>query len=221
MRISAKRISASGLLLAMLIATLAYQAGGAAMLAGQPTALVTVNLGKVMENLNQRATAEANLRDMAEKLNAEKDKRTAEFTQMDTELQELSKNAASSDDEARQKLQERFALEKLKFEAWKQTAEAKIDIEEALLYKELYQSIKREAAALAKTAGYDVVLVDDSQGELSFKADPRMPRRAQVLQQIAGRRMLYGNEALDITEDLIQRMNNAEKAMGPKPNPNP
>src|SRR5687768_11516265 len=99
MRNSVKRFSATGLLLAILIATLAYQAGGAAILAGQPTAIVTVNLGKVMENLNQRATAEANLRDMAEKLNAEKDRRSAEFTQMETELKELSKNGVSSDDE--------------------------------------------------------------------------------------------------------------------------
>jgi Skp family chaperone for outer membrane proteins len=219
MRLLSKQCSAASLLLLILIATLAYRAGGAAMLAGQPTSIVTVNLGAVMEKLNQRANAAANVNSMAEKIKAEVEKKNAEFGKMKADVDAVIEAGASSDDPARQALQEKLMLERLKFEAWHQTALAKLDIEESLLLQDLYRNIKREAAQLATDVGYDVVLVDDSQGELSAKADPRVPRRVQVMQQIAGRRLLHVNKTIDITDDLIQRMNNAEKAMGPKPAP--
>ena len=110
-----------------------------------------------------------------------------------------------------------FLLKQMRYEAWKQFVIDKVDIEESLMLQDLYRSVKREAALLGTAAGYDVVLVDDSQGELAIDPDARMPRRAQVLQQIAGRRMLHVNKQIDITDDLVQRMNNAFKAVGPKP----
>jgi hypothetical protein len=41
-----------------------------------------------------------------------------------------------------------------------------------------------------------------------------VPREAQILQQISDRRMLYANPQLDITDELITRMNNEWKASG-------
>jgi Skp family chaperone for outer membrane proteins len=42
--------------------------------------------------------------------------------------------------------------------------------------------------------------------------DAQMPRETQVRQQISTRRVLYASPSIDITEQLIIRMNNAYAA---------
>ena len=215
MRSSAK-YGFAGAVLAVVAVGLGFQAGGGGM-AGRPTIIVTVNLGSVIEKLDQRAKAEQDLKKIADQLKAEEEKLSGELKKMRTDIEEMEK--ANGDDESSEerKLKEDFLLKQMRYEAWKQFVVDKVDIEESLLLQDLYRSVKREAALLGTAAGYDVVLVDDSQGELAIDPDARMPRRAQVLQQIAGRRMLHVNKQIDITDDLVQRMNNAFKAVGPKP----
>ena len=103
----------------------------------------------------------------------------------------------------------------LKYQAWARFSTDKIDIEKALVLHDIYRSIKTAVSQMASSSGYDVVLVDDSQGELTTSTEARVPRESQIRQQIAGRRMLYGNPMIDITDDLIARMNNAHKAGSP------
>ncbi len=66
------------------------------------------------------------------------------------------------------------------------------------------------------------MIVDDSQGDLGTTEDSRLSREAQVRQQIAARRVLYSAPVVDVTDQLIIRMNNEFKA-GPvaaaKPEP--
>jgi Skp family chaperone for outer membrane proteins len=203
-----------GTLLALAAVGLGFQAGGGA---GRPTVIVTVNLGAVIEKLDQRAKAEQDLKKIAEQLKAEEEKLSNELKKMRTDIEAMDKANGDDDSSEERKLKEDFLLKQMRYEAWKQFVIDKVDIEESLLLQDLYRSVKREAGLLASAAGYDLVLVDDSQGELAIDPEARMPRRAQVLQQIAGRRLLYTNKQIDITDDLVQRMNNAFKAVGPKP----
>jgi len=200
-------------------------AGGAAMRAGQATTIVTVNLGAVLEKLNQRDEAERNLKAIADNNKAEIEKRQSDMSAMQKEIEKLQSDAkAQPDGKEKDQLQQKVdakmeeaALADYRNQAWARFAADKMDIERALVAQDLYRSIKSAAASLAATAQYDLVVVDDSQGELSTSSDSRMPRESQVLQQIAGRRLLYANKAIDITDDLIQRMNNDHNAVGPKP----
>ena len=50
--------------------------------------------------------------------------------------------------------------------------------------------------------------MDDSSSELPLNREARVPAQVQLLEQIAARKILYINDALDITQDLIVRMNN-------------
>lgn len=192
---------------------LGFQAGGRA---GRPTVIATLNLGAVIEKLDQRAAAEQSLKKMGEDLKAEEEKLSAELKKLMADIETIEKANGDTDTSEERKLKEDFLLKQMRYEAWTQFVKDKADIEESLLLQDLYRSVKREAAQLAAAAGYDLVLVDDSQGELMVDPEARASRRAQTLQQIAGRRMLYVNRSIDITDDLVQRMNNAFKSMGPK-----
>lgn len=206
--------TATTILLVALIVTIAYQAGGGALLPGQPTTVVTVDLGAVLEKLDQRADAEASLNAMTSQLKVQNEHKTADIKKMQDEY------AAMGESPQKQELFDSIQLAMLNHKAWYGFNSDKLDVEASLRMQDLYRSIKTEVARMASASGFDIVLVDDSQGELSTSGDSRLSREAQTRQQIAARRMLFVNKpVLDITDDLIARMNNAHKAAGPKEAP--
>ena len=192
-------------------------------MAGQPTVAVTVNLGHVIENLTQRADSDARLRKLRDELLVEQERRQNEVKAMEEKAKGLQQQLEGANDAQRSNiesqlidLQEQAALAALNYQAWQTISAEKVDIEAALSMQDLYRSVKTAAAQMATTNRYDLVLVDDSQGDLSMSSEARVTRMDQIRQQIAARRLLYVNPAIDITEDLIQRMNNAYKTAGPK-----
>jgi Skp family chaperone for outer membrane proteins len=218
-----KRTSVIALtMVAVVGAAIGYQAFGAA-LAGQPTIVVTVNLGHVMEHLTQRSDSDARLKKMRDELLAEQERRQNEVRAMEEKAKGLQSQLEGATEAKKREiegqlldLQEQAALAALNFQAWQTISAEKVDIEAALSMQDLYRSVKLAAAQMASTSRYDLVLVDDSQGDLTMSSESRISRMDQVRQQISARRMLYVNPTIDITEDLIQRMNNAYKAAGPK-----
>jgi Skp family chaperone for outer membrane proteins len=209
-----QRLALTAGLFSLFAASLALAYQGGANRVGQPTAVATVNLSVVMEKLEQKSSMQANLVTMAAKLKAEDQATKDELTKMQNDLKGMTTETAE-----REALQEKLAMATLKYQAWAKFSSEKIDIEESLVLQDLYRSIKEAVAQLATTSRLDIVLVDDSKGELRTDPDARMPRKAQILQQVAERRMLYTNPQIDITDDLIERMNNAFRAAGAvKPN---
>lgn len=193
-----------------LVGFIGYKALGAAMSAGQPTAVVTVSLSLVLEKLDQRADAEANLNSIIDSMKTESQRRGDALKKMKAELD------ATPESEGKEQLRDKYVLEVLQNEASNRFMADRADIESSIMLQDLYRSIKAAVAQLASSAKYDVVLVDDSQGELQVTNDSKTPREMQVRQQIAGRRMLYTNPMIDITDDLIVRMNNAHKGEAKK-----
>ena len=181
----------------------------------KPAVIATVRLSTVLEKLDQRGEALANMTAMSQQVRADEAKRKEEITKLQEQLEAMRKDLVDKPvtPEA-MALQEQLAQKTLRFQAWSRFTLDRVDIEKALQYQDIYRSIKTAAAAMATANGYDIVLVDDSQGELTTTPDARVSREAQVIQQIIGRRMLYANPALDITDELITRMNNAHKAAG-------
>jgi len=180
---------------------------GRVMLA-RPTTVVGVNLPAVLEKLDERVRAELSLRSMAEKMQSE-----------DTEWQEKIKarqaalnDVPEADLPRRQKLGEELALMVLEFEAWRRFATESIDIEKSLLLRDLDNSVRKAIRRLAEANGYDIVVMDDTGQQLTVNPESKVPRELQVKQQMVARRLLYVNPAVDITDQLIERMNNAFNA---------
>jgi Skp family chaperone for outer membrane proteins len=195
-----------GLLCIASLGVCAYRALAAAMSAGQPTAVVTVNLAKVLEKLDQRVDSETNLKKMVDSMRVEDQKKSDELKKMKADLD------AMADSSAKEELRDKFVLMMFQHEAAARFMADRLDIESALLLQDLYKNIKLTVAQMARSSNFDVVLVDDSQGELVMTADSKVPREAQIRQQIAGRRLLYTNPGIDITDALIVRMNNEYKS---------
>lgn len=173
----------------------------------RPGVVATVRLSAVLDALQQRADAAANLKQMNDQIVAENAARNEAMEKMLEEVKALPDGSAE-----RQAKQETFALERLKHEAWLNFSQKKTDIEASLVMQDLYRSVKAAIAQMAAASRIDVVLIDDSKGELITSAESRVSRVEQVRQQIASRRLLYVNPTIDITDDLIERMNNAWKA---------
>ncbi|MHC4989729.1 MAG: OmpH/Skp family outer membrane protein [Planctomycetota bacterium] len=205
MRRFAKSINVSSLVLvAVLLAVVVYEEVGARPpMLMKPTTVATVRLSKVLEGLEQRAEAEVALTAMAETVKAEAERREAEIRNLQTQTE------GADTAEQRMRLDEQLALTSLNYQAWLRFKQEQVDVERALLLEALYRSIRKAIAEMAETEGYDLVAVDDSEGAVTWSDDARVPREAQVLQQIAGRRLLYTNPSVDITDDVVARMNNA------------
>ena len=181
----------------------------------KPAVIATVRLSTVLEKLDQRGEALANMTAMSQQVRADEAKRKEEITKLQEQLDAMRKELVDKPVTPQaMALQEELAQKTLRFQAWSRFTLDRVDIEKAIQYQDIYRSIKTAAAAMASANGYDIVLVDDSQGEITTTADARVSREAQVIQQIVGRRMLYANPGLDITDELITRMNNAHKAAG-------
>jgi Skp family chaperone for outer membrane proteins len=195
------------ILIALLTAVVTYQAVGHRA-GAVPTTVATVSLMRVMEGLTQRGEAEIELRRMRDEIEAEAERRQGELEQMrDTLLEQ----PAVPDLEPRREALERGLIE---LQYWLELKREQVDVEMSIQYQQLYRSIKESVAEMADANGYDLVVVDDAEGELVVNPDARMSREAQIRQQIIARRLLYTSETVDVTNDLIQRMNNRYAAGG-------
>lgn len=205
----------SFLLIGVLVSIIAYQAGANRVAAPmQPATIAVVNLPRVMAGLEQRSSAEMQIRGMLTDINAERSKREAEVNRLQTEHEQLRRQALENPAIAAEAdaVEEQWVLERLRFQAWMQFNTDHVDIEHALVLQDLYRVVKAAAADMARTEGYDLVLVDDAEGELGFNPESRVPRTAQIEQQMLSRLMLYVNPRIDITNDIIERMNNTYRA---------
>ena len=194
------------LLVAMLSAVVSHHATASRGAMINPTVVVTVNRKAVLDGLNERAEAEAQLRAKTEDINAEDVRWKEELNDLGTQIKAMEQGPE------RDKLLTGFQRKNLDYQGFRRYAETKIDIERSLLYESLYNSISTAITLMAESEGYDIVIVDDSKAPFTENPDARVSREGHILQQIAVRRIMYANPMIDITQDLIVRMNNANNA---------
>ncbi len=202
-------------LIAVLLSIVAYQAGANRITSpANPATVAVVNLPAVLEGLAQRSEAEMDLRNMGTAINAEREKRETEIRRLGQEHDQLRRQSIENPDLTPEAdaIEERLVYEELRYRAWMEFTSDQVDLEQALILQDLYRVTKRAINQLAETEGYDLVLVDDGQGELMINPESRASRTAQIEQQMLARVMLYTNPAIDITNNLIERMNNAYRA---------
>ena len=172
----------------------------------QGLTIATVDLSSVFEGLTQRADADLHLGQMAERNRLERDRRAGEIEAL------RSQHRDTVDPATRQELEERIALASIEYATWVRFTNQKTDVEQSLVLQDLYRAVKQAAAELARSEGYDLVVVDDSLRQLRMSADSAISREEQVRQQIGSRRLLFADPGLDVTDDLIATMNRAYDA---------
>lgn len=177
----------------------------------QATTIATVDLTAVLEGLTQRADADLTLRQMAEESRTESDRRAGEIEALRAQFRDTVVPAT------RQDLEERLALAAIEYGAWVRLTNQKTDVEQSLVLQDLYRAIKVAAAEMALAEGYDLVIVDDSVRQLRLSLDSPLSREEQIRHQIGSRRLLFADPELNVTDDLIARMNRAYQASGGRP----
>jgi Skp family chaperone for outer membrane proteins len=77
------------------------------------------------------------------------------------------------------------------------------------MWQSMYRNVRAECQKLAEAEGYDAVLVNDGVGEIQLQRESKSPLEAQAQEQIVRRRVLYAAKSIDVTDQLVVRMNNA------------
>lgn len=188
---------------AVMIASPIIAYGKSHAVAPNPTVVAAVDYSRVVQSLQQFAQAQVNVTQKVEQLKAEGDKWTKELEALDARVKDESLSPGEH-----RKAQEDFALKALEFKNWQQFAQQDLDIDRSILFQEVDRAIMREIEELAQIGGYDLVITDDSGVEIGARDGIQAPREDQVKAQMNARRVLYASEIIDVTDELILRMNN-------------
>jgi Skp family chaperone for outer membrane proteins len=163
----------------------------------KPAVLVTVDLERVFNNLDEREAADVELQRLAEQLQSQGNRRAEEI---DGIREDLEIYTPGSDEH--QEMLTKLAMTSHDYRAFVEFSRMRIDASKAVTMRRIYSSIKAAVEREAQAKGYDVVFVNDSLAPLPTADEVETSR------QISARRMLYSNPQLDITQDIITRMNN-------------
>ncbi|MBM43932.1 MAG: hypothetical protein CMJ36_02820 [Phycisphaerae bacterium] len=167
-----------------------------------PTVVATVDMQLVMNGLSERADLQVDLAANSQAIESEEKRRAEEIERLAKELEDVV------DGSRRTSLQDELDLKILQRMAWLRFTQQEIDIEKSLMLENLYRSMQSAAKELAEIEGIDIVIIDDSGQGFDLLPNSQLSREGQVAQQMTSRRALYRDSAIDISEDLIIRMNN-------------
>jgi len=176
-----------------------------AAMAAPPTAVATVNVGKILTELSQSGSWQMQFNNLVNSIKAEGNKRQESLKEMRESADKLT------DPTQRQQGLDAFALKQLQSEEWLKLRQVEVDRERSLMWKSLIRSAREESKNVAESEGYQLVLLDDT--EAVIDADPKVnaPRETQVIQQISSIRVLYAAKTIDITEKVMVRIQNKTK----------
>jgi len=162
----------------------------------KPAVVACVDLERVFAGLDRHKAGEARLTDLMKAEATKRDAISAEIQSLQAELENFKPDSANFNETGR-KLSD--AAGRLK--VFEEVLRRKMEVEQAQLVRGTYNAIKGALPELCKAQGIDIVFMDDATPPFD-RADPR-----PITQQISGRRMLWFNPQLDITDDLIKSMN--------------
>ena len=194
---------AVALLALILIGTNRSAPATAASVQTTPTSIATVDLTKLLDQLDEQGALEQDMRrlegDLLEKLQLRKDAATALQAELDTLAPGSPRFLERSSE---------LLLARKDAQAFAEYSMSTLDLQQALNLQKMYWKTNDAVKELA-IGRFQLVLYRDVLTGFRFQESSRLSRTAQVQQQIASRSMLHAEPSLDITEELIQHLNNA------------
>ena len=186
---------------------------GRAAQPAQPTKIAVVDLFRLVNSLDQLEVHRQELSARRNELQAEIDQFVSQMQAIETELKEMDLTS-----------QERFnrqaRLLELRASAQAKTQASKLimDFEDNRRTLVRYRNILDTARTYATQQGYDILLVRSDVDSFGGLPEPDKIQPQQLEEVMLTRQMLYVNPSIDITDMLIQRMNNDFNAgLAPQP----
>lgn len=190
-------------LLGVIAAIVGYQAGAVRpepVPVAAPIAIATFDLEKTFNTIDEKKAADAELTRLAEDMKRQSDEQAKRLKAMETELQDLQAGTPRY-----KEVMEQATRATYEYQAQVEFFRTKLNMERARMMRTVYESIRTAAEQLAKERGLVAVLVDDS-------ITPIPPgTEEEINRQISARRMVYTAPEVDVTDELISRMNNLFK----------
>lgn len=182
-------------LLAMtIVLAFAAYAGAARAMRATPTAAAVVDLPRVIENLKEQQAVRADLTGRQEQLKQQLDakRKAANSLQGDLDLLQAGTPAYST---------KQSELDKavIDLQVWGEFEGRKLRMEEQLQVEALLRKVNDAVARVAQDNGYDVVFFKGQQ--IGMQRDGQ-PAQANL------RYVAYAAESIDLTDQVVQRMNN-------------
>lgn len=162
--------------------------------------IATVDLNRALEGLNERATLEDRLRQREAELQGKLEDMVAE---LEDERSKLEVMPAGSE---RRRLEDQLRQMVIRIEFESQFSRRLLDQTEAELLKGLYEKMVDATGRLAERNGYTMVIATDER--MRLPAPEGGATSADVQRAILSRRMLHVDRSHDITEELVNMMNN-------------
>jgi Skp family chaperone for outer membrane proteins len=169
----------------------------AAALRATPTAVATVDLQKVFEQLKEKTQLEADLRTRTEDLQQQEQDRRKTLANAQSDLDLLAPGTEAFN--AKQLELEKGVIE---LRSWSEFENQKLNRERGLQLENLYRKSLDAIGRVAGETGYDVVLFRESDPTFRYEN----PQQLSTLIQV--RKVLWSKDEIDLTADVIQRMNN-------------
>lgn len=172
-----------------------------------PTSVAVVDLFSLMNQLEEFKEDDAALNVMATEFEKEINSAVDELKRKQNEIKDLVLTP-EEDFRARANLLELNAT----VEAARQRSRLVLQFNENIRMIDLYQKISRACAEIASEKGYDLVLIrsdESSFGPLRDDVQPQQLRELMVLRQT-----IFVSDAVDITDQLVVKMNN-QKNLAP------
>jgi Skp family chaperone for outer membrane proteins len=173
-----------------------FMAGYAANAPMTPAVIGVVDLEMVYNKLESRAELVKRIEDMQRKMAEDATSMQDELEMLSAELESLSPGS-----KAMIEMNDKAISISGRLRAFETYGALLIERERAADLRESYDKIRDEAGELSKIMGIDLVLLNDSIPMVDL-ADA-----AGTLQQISARRVLWANQTLDITDQLVERLN--------------
>ena len=164
-------------------------------LVDRPAVVVIVDLDQLFASLDELVAKDDALTAMNADFQARHVAIVARIEDLGADLDDYQEGSRKYEEASRTLQLEVIDLDAFNFHEQRRLERFRIDG-----LREIYRSIKRAARDMADEAGYDVVLVDDSRVDLP-------PGDININQEISRRRTLFANSELDVTVELIERMN--------------
>lgn len=187
--------------LLVLIAALAWQAGAnatnAARPPAQPTAIATVDIVTIFDQLQE-------LKDLETELEARKNARQAQLDEANNQLRAISADLEAmtrGTDEYKDKVRQAMEMQAM-FKARSDALNQILSIDRGNMTRELYTKAMSAISRIAEREGYDAVFFDDS----TFVVPEDAPYQ-DVYRSIVTRSLLYRHNSIDITNQIVSLMN--------------
>jgi len=167
------------------------------MLAGQPTSAAVVDVQLTFSSIKEKLQVESELKSHLEQLNRDEQDRKRELEELKSDLEILAPDTPAYND--KQAKLEHSAIE---LQAWRTFQTQKLSQERGLQVEKLYRKMLDAIASIAEQNGYDLVLFKEK--PVDFRG--AKPEALNTLIQV--RKVLWSSDQLDLTDEVIQLMNN-------------